>query len=39
MAKYSYELKEKIVEEYLTGKTSYSVLESEYQIDASQIRR
>ena len=39
MAKYNYELKKKIVEEYLTGKTSYSVLEGEYQIDASEIKR
>ena len=39
MAKYSYELKRKIVEEYLSGKTSYLVLEDKYQIDHSQIRR
>ena len=39
MAKYSYELKKKIVEEYLSGKTSYPVLENKYQIDESQIRR
>ena len=39
MAKYSYELKRKIVEEYLSGKTSYLVLEDKYQIDYSQIRR
>lgn len=39
MAKYSYELKKKIVEEYLSGKTSYSVLEEKYQIDESQIRK
>ena len=39
MAKYSYELKKKIVEEYLCGKTSYSVLEDKYQISYSQIRR
>ena len=39
MAKYNYELKKKIVEEYLSGKTSYPVLENKYQIDESQIRR
>ena len=39
MAKYSYELKKKIVEEYLSGKTSYLVLEDKYQIAYSQIRR
>ena len=39
MAKYSYELKRKIVEEYLSGKTSYLVLEDKYQIAYSQIRR
>ena len=39
MAKYSYGLKRKIVEEYLSGKTSYSVLEDKYQIAYSQIRR
>lgn len=39
MAKYRYELKKKIVEEYLSGRTSYSVLESEYQIDESLIKR
>ncbi len=39
MAKYSYELKKKIVEEYLSGKSSYLVLEDKYQIDYSQIRR
>ena len=38
MAKYSYELKKKIVEEYLFGKTSYSVLEDKYQIDESLIK-
>ena len=38
MAKYSYELKRKIVEEYLSGKTSYSVLEDKYQIDESLIK-
>ena len=39
MAKYSYELKRKIVEEYLSGKTSYSVLKDKYQIGISQIER
>ena len=38
MAKYSYELKKKIVEEYLSGKTSYSVLEDKYQMDESLIK-
>ena len=37
MAKYSYELKKKIVEEYLSGKTSYRVLESKYHVGNSQI--
>lgn len=37
MAKYSYELKKKIVEEYLSGKTSYRVLESKYHVENSQI--
>ena len=39
MAKYSYELKKKIVEEYLAGKTSYPVLEDKYQVGESQVRR
>ena len=39
MAKYSYELKRKIVEEYLFGESSYPVLEDKYQIDESLIRR
>ena len=39
MEKYSYELEKKIVEEYLSGKTSHPVLENKYQIDESQIRR
>ena len=39
MAKYSYELKRKIVEEYLFGESSYLVLEDKYQIDESLIRR
>ena len=39
MAKYSYELKRKIVEEYLFRESSYPVLENKYQIDESQIRR
>ena len=38
MAKYNYELKKKIVEEYLSGKTSYSVLGDKYQIDESRIK-
>ena len=38
MAKYSYELKKEIVEEYLSGKTSYSVLEDKYQINESLIK-
>ena len=38
MAKYSYKLKKKIVEEYLSGKTSYSVLEDKYQIDESLVK-
>ena len=38
MAKYSYELKKKIVDEYLSGKTSYSVLEDKYQMDESLIK-
>ena len=37
MAKYSYELKKKIVEEYLSGKTSYRDLESKYHVGNSQI--
>ena len=37
MAKYSYELKKKIVDEYLSGKTSYRVLESKYYVGNSQI--
>ena len=39
MAKYSYELKRKIVEEYLFGESSYPILEDKYQIDESLIRR
>ena len=39
MAKYSYELKKKIVEEYLSGKTSYRALESKYHVENSQILR
>ena len=39
MAKYSYELKKKIVEEYLSGKSIYLVLEDKYQINDSLIRR
>ena len=37
MAKYSYELKKRIVEEYLSGKTSYRALESKYHVENSQI--
>ena len=37
MAKCSYELKKEIVEEYLSGKTSYRVLESKYHVENSQI--
>ena len=37
MAKYSYELKKEIVEEYLSGKTSYRALESKYHVENSQI--
>ena len=37
MAKYSYELKKKIVEEYLSGKTSYRALKSKYHVENSQI--
>ena len=33
MAKYSYELKKKIVEEYLSGKSSYRDLAMKYQIE------
>ena len=39
MAKYSYELKKRIVEEYLFGKTSYSLLEEKYHIDNSSIKQ
>ena len=39
MAKHSYELKKKIVEEYLSRKTSYLVLEDKYHISISQIER
>lgn len=38
MAKYSYELKKKIVEEYLCGKTSYQTLAMKYQIEKSVLR-
>ena len=38
MAKYSYELKKKIVEEYLCGKTSYQALAMKYQIEQSVLR-
>ena len=39
MAKYSYELKKKIVEEYLNGNAGYKILAKKYQIGVSQIRR
>lgn len=38
MAKYSYELKKKIVEEYLSGKTSYQALAMKYNIEKSTLR-
>ena len=38
MAKYSYELKKKIVEEYLSGKTSYQALAMKYNIEKSALR-
>ena len=38
MAKYSYELKKKIVEEYLSGKSSYRDLAIKYQIEKSVLR-
>ena len=38
MAKYSYELKKKIVEEYLSGKTSYQALAMKYKIEKSALR-
>ncbi|WP_215507801.1 transposase, partial [Peptoniphilus sp. EMRHCC_23] len=39
MAKYSYEFKRKIVEEYLDEKAGYRILAKEYQISSSLIRR
>ena len=39
MAKYSYELKKKIVEEYLNGNASHKILAKKYQIGVSQIER
>ena len=39
MAKYSYDLKKKIVEEYLNGNASHKILAKKYQIGESQIRR
>ncbi len=39
MAKYSYELKKKIVEEYLNGKAGHKILAKKYQIGVSQIER
>ena len=38
MAKYSYELKKKIIEEYLSGKSSYRDLAIKYQIEKSVLR-
>lgn len=38
MAKYSYELKKKIVKEYLSGKSSYRDLAIKYQIEKSVLR-
>lgn len=39
MAKYSYELKKKIVEEYLNGNASHRILANKYHIGSSQIER
>jgi len=39
MAKYSYTFKKQLVDEYLTGGTSYKSLETKYQLDKSMIRR
>ena len=39
MAKYSYELKKKIVEEYLNGNAGHKILAKKYQISVSQIER
>ena len=39
MAKYSYELKKKIVEEDLNGNAGHKILAKKYQIGESQIRR
>ena len=39
MAKYSYELKRKIVEEYLNGRAGHKILAKKYQIGVSQIER
>ncbi len=39
MAKYSYDLKKKIVEEYLNGNASHKILAKKYQIGVSQIER
>ena len=38
LAKYSYELKKKIVEEYLNGHAGYKILSKKYQISSSMIR-
>ena len=37
MAKYSYEFKRKLVDEYLKGKTSYRQLEEKYGVNNPQI--
>ena len=39
MAKYSYDLKKKIVEEYLNGNAGHKILAKKYQIGESQVRR
>ena len=39
MTKYSYELKRKIVEEYLNGHAGHKILAKKYQIGVSQIER
>lgn len=39
MAKYNYEFKRKIVEEYLGRKAGYKTLAKKYQIGVSQIER
>ena len=39
MAKYSYKLKKKIVEEYLSGYAGYKILAKKYHVGISQIER